>query len=265
LAQLGCYGLAEASLLVSGARWGDPPFLTVDRADLEKGVVTVREPGPGALELVSSGRVQAHHEVRIVDRQTCEEVHDGQVGEIWFRGPSVGAGYWNRTEETTTTFGATLRGDGDRPFLRTGDAGFLHGGQLFVTGRTKDLLIVRGRNLHPEDIEEAAQRSDPRLRPGSAVAFPLQTGEEDAIALLQETTEEDGAALRQLAAGVRRAVTAAVGARVSTIYLVRRRSVLRTSSGKIRRRATQAALEAGRVAVLHVDADTAPSLGMEMA
>ena len=106
-----------------------------------------------------------------------------QEGEIWIAGPSVAAGYWNRPEETARTFGARLAGSGEGPFLRTGDFGFLAGdaataanagGDLFVTGRSKDLIILRGRNLYPQDVELTAERADPALRPGCGAAFAVE-------------------------------------------------------------------------------------------
>jgi acyl-CoA synthetase (AMP-forming)/AMP-acid ligase II len=260
---VGCYGLAEASLLVTGAHREGARFVSVDRAELAADrVVRLPAGDPRALELVSCGGVPPAHDVRIVDPDTGIERARGGAGEIWFRGPSVGEGYWNRPLDTATTFGATLAGAGDPAprYLRTGDLGFLLDGRLYVTGRLKDLIVVRGRNVHPQDVEEAAQRADPRLRPGRGVAVPVPTDEGEGVGLIQETTISDPEELANLARFARRAVLESSGVTLAVVYLVASRSVLRTTSGKLRRRATGAALAAGELTVLREDADASASL-----
>jgi acyl-CoA synthetase (AMP-forming)/AMP-acid ligase II/acyl carrier protein len=229
---VGCYGLAEATLLVSGAHREEPGRVLV----------------LGERELVSSGGLPPDHDVRVVDPETGVELPPGEPGEIWFRGPAAAQGYWRRPEETARTFGASLDG---RTYLRTGDIGILTGGQLYVTGRLKELLVVRGRNVHPYDIEDAAQRADPRLRRGRGVAFSLETAEGEGVGLIQETTATAPEELGHLAAAVSRAVLEAHGIALTAIYLTRRQSVLRTSSGKLRRLATVTAMRNGELAVLH--------------
>src|SRR5262249_18849667 len=147
---LPCYGLAEATLLVSGNPAGRRPTVaSVDSAALGRGDVVEPVAPSTAARLVSSGRPADCHVVAIVAPSTGQPCADGRVGEIWFPGSSVAQGYWNRTEETRAAMGARLAGHDDRTFLRTGDLGFLRDGELFVTGRIKDLIILRGRNIYP--------------------------------------------------------------------------------------------------------------------
>src|SRR4029077_2284192 len=115
---------------------------------------------------------------------------DGQEGEIWISGPSIAQGYWGQPEATEHVFRARLAGGpaeaGEASFLRTGDLGFLRGGELFVTGRLKDLIIIRGRNLYPQDIELTVERSHPALRPGCGAAFSIELGQEERLVVVHE-------------------------------------------------------------------------------
>ncbi|SEH01853.1 nonribosomal peptide synthetase protein BlmVI [Nonomuraea solani] len=238
-ALVGCYGLAEATLLVTGAGPDDRTVLTADRAALEQGRL-VPAAGRETTELVPSGRVAPDHDLLIVDPSALVPCPDGQVGEIWVRGPSVAAGYWKRPDDD---FRAFLSG-GEGPYLRTGDLGLLWEGRLYVTGRIKDLLIVRGRSIHPHDVEDAACVAGGQVRRGAGVAFALAEG----VALVQETTADDGA-LGPLAGEIRTAVLRDLGVRLDAIYLVPKGTVPKTSSGKVRRGAARAAVLAGTVPV----------------
>ncbi len=173
---LPCYGLAEATLFVSGAPPAEAPrVLEVSAAGLERGRPLSADGEP--VPLVSCGRPGAGVEVAVVDPETRARRPPATVGEIWVAGPSVAQGYFGRPEETATTFGARIAGapgGEERRWLRTGDLGFLGpGGELFVTGRRKDLIIVRGRNLYPHDLERTAEAAHPAVRPGGAAAFAL--------------------------------------------------------------------------------------------
>ncbi|MEU4620091.1 fatty acyl-AMP ligase [Actinoplanes sp. NPDC023801] len=227
----GCYGMAEAALLISG-----------DRADR----TAAHERTEG--DRVTSGGLPPGHDVRVVGTDG-RPVADGTPGEIWFRGPSLSDGYWGKPEATAAAFGASLPGDGGG-FLRTGDEGVLAGGRIYVTGRLTDLLIVRGRNIHPHDVERTAQGVDRRLRAGGGAAVALTGPDGERVALIQEAGARDPAELRRLA-------LAAHGALLShhqldaEIVLVAPRSIRKTSSGKIRRSATRDALIAGQLEVLY--------------
>lgn len=252
---VGCYGLAEASLLVTGARRGEPRFTHVLREELGEGkAVECDSADPRAVELADAGGLPPGHDVRIVDPGSGRELPDGAVGEIWASAPSVADGYWRKAEETGAAFGARLPAR-DSGYLRTGDLGVMRGGRLFVTGRLKDVLIVRGRNVHPHDIERVAQQVDRRLRPGGGVAFAILGEDGDGVALLQEVTTRDPEELRGLAAAITGAVLADQQVPLSRLYLVPPRSVLKTSSGKPRRSATRDALHNGEITILHTDGD----------
>ncbi len=185
-----CYGLAEATLMVSGGSGEEPPavrsFLT---GELAQGRAV--EALPGGLEpateraLVGCGRPLGGQRVLVVDPVSRAALAPGRVGEIWVAGPSVASGYWGRPEESEAAFGARLA-TGEGPFLRTGDLGFFRAEELFVTGRIKDLLILRGRNVYPQDVELTAERSHPALRPGGGAAFaPEDEGEERLVLVLE--------------------------------------------------------------------------------
>jgi acyl-CoA synthetase (AMP-forming)/AMP-acid ligase II len=270
---VGCYGLAESTLLVSGARRTDPKILRVSRPALEtcraepadgsRGTACPAGTAAGATEntatVVSCGRIFAEYDVRIADPVSCAPLPDGQVGEIWVAGPSVAKGYWRRAEDTARTFQAILAGDGHLTYLRTGDLGFLRGGQLYVTGRIKDLLIVRGRNVYPHDVEYAAHDAHPLARRGGAAAFTLEA---EQVAVVQETTAAPPQ-LPEVAAAVRRSVLEREGVVLAVVYLVPAREVPKTSSGKVRRRDCRTALLRGELTVLHSDLErgqAAPAL-----
>jgi acyl-CoA synthetase (AMP-forming)/AMP-acid ligase II len=171
------------------------------------------------------------------------------VGEIWVQGPSVAAGYWRRPGLTAETFQSALA-SGERPFLRTGDVGFLWEGELYVTGRIKELVLIRGRNVYPEDVEEAAQAADARLRAGCGAAFAVDGADGEELALVQETTETAPPELDVLIGAVRRRVADSLQLALGAIVLVPPRAVPKTSSGKLRRLACREALGGGELQVL---------------
>ena len=163
-----CYGLAEATLLVTGGdKHTAPTIRAFDSADLQRGVV--REvPDPttdGVVRLVAAGKTMLDQQIAIVDPETLKECPAGAMGEIWVAGASVAQGYWGRPELSASTFAArTAAGNG--PYLRTGDLGFIDGGELFIGGRLKDLIIVRGVNHYPQDLELTVEQAHPDLQPG---------------------------------------------------------------------------------------------------
>ena len=239
-----CYGLAEGTLFVSGGPWGEgPSTLDVSRAAL--GEKRVRPATAGdRLRLVASGAPSSGQTVRIVDPETLNPCDDRRVGEIWVSGDSVAEAYWNKPAESRAAFGARVSGD-ERRYLRTGDLGFMDDGQLFVTGRLKDLIILNGRNYYPQDLELAAERSHPSLRPGHAAAFALTGAEEDRerLALALEVTRHHRETENEAVfSAVRRALAEREGVLPDVIVLVRQNGIPRTSSGKVQRRATRSML-----------------------
>ncbi|MGJ7485537.1 amino acid adenylation domain-containing protein [Variovorax sp. LT2P21] len=236
------YGLAETVLGVTLSTSDHPPrLMALDAQALQHDrVVPARGNGTAAVRLVGCGLPLARTTLRIVDPATGAVAAADAVGEIWVQSPSVGHGYWRQPELTEAGFGARLA-DVDGPFLRTGDLGFLaEDGELFVTGRLKDLLIVHGGNHYPQDIEWTAEHAHPALRPGYGAAFSVETSEGEALVLALETerrTRDDAA--QAAAAAVRRAIGEAHGLPVEAVVLVRSGSLPRSSSGKIQRRATR--------------------------
>ncbi|HYO62471.1 MAG TPA: condensation domain-containing protein, partial [Pyrinomonadaceae bacterium] len=235
-----CYGLAEATLLVTAAARDEGPALVRVAADaLEQNrVVEAEADGEGVRALVGCGGSSQGQSLLVVNPETLVPCGPSEVGEIWVAGPSVAGGYWRRPEETAHTFGAYLRETGEGPFLRTGDLGFLRAGELFVTGRLKDLLIVRGRNLYPQDIERTAEESHAALRPGCGAAFAVEVAGEERVVVVQEVERGAGGRLPADAlANVRQALGEEHDLQAHAVLLVKANSVPKTSSGKVRRRA----------------------------
>jgi acyl-CoA synthetase (AMP-forming)/AMP-acid ligase II len=245
------WGLAEATLLNTLGRYrGEDSTIHVNMSDL--GVRRV-QPVPAEAEhsrtLVSCGTVAPGMAVAIVDTETGRRCQEGEVGEIWLSGPSVAAGYWLRPDETERVFANRLDGN-DALYLATGDLGFLAGGELFITGRLKDMIIHRGQNHYPQDIENTVQQIGRELRPSCGAAFALELHEDEFAVVVQEVVthrEWDGPALLR---EVRRAVAAEHDLPLDGVFLVKPRSVPKTSSGKLQRRGCREALLAGELPVL---------------
>jgi acyl-CoA synthetase (AMP-forming)/AMP-acid ligase II len=229
-----CYGLAEATLLVTGgARFEAPRVLTVEPETLAREGRAV--PADEGRPLVSVGWPDPGHELVIVDVDSARVLADGEVGEIWLKGPSVAAGYWRRDKETAESFEA-VTADGRGPFLRTGDLGFIHDGELFVTGRMKDVVIVNGRNIYPADVERVCELASSGIRRGCGVTFGIENDAgEERIAVVYEVRADDEAELSEILDDLRRAVTREVSSEPEAIVLVEPRSVAKTSSGKVQR------------------------------
>jgi acyl-CoA synthetase (AMP-forming)/AMP-acid ligase II len=246
-----CYGLAEATLLVTASVPGTLPVrMDVEPQALEKGVAkSPGAAGQGSKQLVSSGRAHDDHEVVIVDRSTTLPIADRMVGEVWVAGPSVADSYWDRPALSAETFGVALPGFPGRRFLRTGDLGFLADGYLYITGRIKELMIIHGRNILPQDVESIGQAADGRLRPGCGAAFALDD-DTDRAALVQETTITDPQQAAELLPRIRQAVQERLGIVLRTIVLVPAHAVPKTSSGKVRRLHTRELLTTGRLPVI---------------
>lgn len=228
------YGLAEATLMVAGAS----AFKSV--------------PGEGR-DMTSCGIPQAGNEVLIVCPDTFESLPDGETGEIWVQGPSVAGGYWRRPELTREVFEAEVAGR-DGVFLRTGDLGFMRAGELVVSGRRKDLIIIRGRNIYPQDVELTVAASHVALRPGTGAAFAVEAAGQERLVLVQEVSRDW---LRrfdtiEVAAAVRRAVLRDHGVDPLTLVLVRPWTVPLTTSGKVQRQLCRQKFLAGQLPTLAV-------------
>lgn len=243
-----CYGLAEATLLVSGgSKFSAPVVVPFRSSDLERRRVVEIEPeAPDAHPLVGCGQSMPDQEIRIVDPERGTLCEENEIGEIWVRGSSVAQGYWNRPEETDRVFGARLAG-GEGPFLRTGDLGFMRGDELFVTGRMKDLLIVRGANHYPQDIEATVERAHPGVRPGCTAVFAVPRHGEQELVIVQEVERTQMNQPRPVIDAIRRRVTLEHELVFDAILLIRPGTIPKTSSGKIQRNACREAFLAGQL------------------
>lgn len=248
---LPCYGLAEATLIVSGTLRTDG-FVAVPAEAVGKWDEILSRPADGARSLVGCGRIVGGQDVRIVaDGRPCPP---GEVGEIWVRGDSVGRGYFRDPALSREIFGATLA-DGTGPFLRTGDLGRLaDDGELFVMGRLKDVLIIRGVNHYPQDIERSAEAAAPDARPGCSVAFTVDgpAGEEAAVLLeCDSRARRRGIDWAAMTDAVRTRIAVDQDLSVRVVLFVAAGEVPKTSSGKLRRNETRRMVLAGEFEVLH--------------
>jgi acyl-CoA synthetase (AMP-forming)/AMP-acid ligase II len=218
-----CYGLAEGTLMVTGGR------------PLRKPVFRERaQPSGQPRSVAGCGSPDRDHAVRIVDPERREPLPEGQVGEIWTAGPSVASRYWRRPAETERCFAGHLA-TGQGPFLRTGDLGFTQDGELFVTGRIKDLVIVGGRNHYPTDVELACEAMSPELRKGCGAAFGFEREGRERIGVVYEVADRPGRDDDAVIAAIRRATAHAIDAQVDAVVLIAPRTIPKTSSGKVQR------------------------------
>ncbi|HEY2736614.1 MAG TPA: fatty acyl-AMP ligase, partial [Polyangiales bacterium] len=242
-----CYGMAEATLLLSVGSGRIPASIrTYAASSIAAGRAEIlsEDARPGApnehersRRLVSCGPAQPAGALRIVDPQRSIELAEREIGEIWAMSPSVASGYWHRPDETRATFHARLRDSGEGPFLRTGDLGFFDRGELFVTGRLKDSIIVRGKKHYPQDIERTVQRLDPALSTDAGAAFAIEIEGSERVCVVQELDQRMRPDLPALLAAIPRAILADHELALHALVLVKRGTLLKTSSGKIRRRA----------------------------
>lgn len=234
-----CYGMAEATLIVSGGlRAALPVVRTFDGKSLENNTVVDALPDEAdSRELVGCGGNLLDQRIVIADRDKQASVPDDCVGEVWVAGPSVAQGYWNQPEATAKTFHAFLKDTGEGPFLRTGDLGFLKDGELFITGRLKDLIIIRGRNYYPQDIEQTVGNAHPLIRPGQGAAVVVSVGGRERLAIVFEVERGKNHNFPEIMDVIRREVAAEHELPVDAIVLIKAGSVPKTSSGKIQRHA----------------------------
>ncbi len=280
------YGLAEATLFVSTTPMGEPPkIVNVDRDELNNHrFVEVPDDSPKAVAQASAGKVGVAEWAAIVDSETASELPDGQIGEIWISGQNMGTGYWGKEDETRETFHNILKSrtnpshaegaTDDATWVRTGDYGAFYEGQLYITGRVKDLVIIDGRNHYPQDLEYSAQEASRALRTGYVAAFSVPANQlpdevfDNAHSGLKrdpEDTSEQLVIVAERAPGthkldfapiaddIRAAIAVRHGVTVRDVLLTAAGAIPRTSSGKIGRRACRSAyldgsLRSGKVA-----------------
>ncbi|BAZ29704.1 AMP-dependent synthetase and ligase [Cylindrospermum sp. NIES-4074] len=248
-----CYGMAETTLIISGGLKSSQPILKyLEAASLEQNRVVTAQNQEANATIVGCGQNLSDQKIVIVDPQSLQQCQPDQVGEIWVSGPSVALGYWNRSEQTQETFHAYLAETGEGPFLRTGDLGFLQDGELFITGRLKDVIIIRGQNHYPQDIELTTQKSDPALRYDCGAAFTVEVNGLERLVIVQEV---ERSYLRKLnvnaiVGNVRQAVANNHGLQVYAVALIKTGTIPKTSSGKIQRHACRSGFLAGTLNVV---------------
>ncbi len=239
-----CYGLAESTLYVAGGGKAASPVI---------------EPAPPARPRVGCGQPAPGHQLVIAHPETRTPCPEGEVGEIWVRGLSVAQGYWNQPAETETTFQAYLAESGEGPFLRTGDLGLVQRGELFVTGRMKELMIIDGRNLYPHDLEHTVAQYHSGFVAGGGVAFSIDGPGGERLVIVQEVKREylQKTALPPLVSAVRQAIATEYEASVYGVALVKPGCIPKTSSGKPQRlQCRQAYLQQTLDPVLTCQAET---------
>ncbi len=274
------YGMAETTLLISGNLSPDgPKWLTIDKEAFQEGTIIEQEASEETIEVVSCGQTWQNHEGRIVNPDTLELCAENKVGELWFRGGSVAKGYWENPEKTKEIFEAYIKDTGEGPFLRTGDLAFMKDGQIYITGRLKDLLVIRGSNYYPQDLEFVCSQSHESLVANSTAAFSVDTDAGEQLVIVQEVTRT---AIRSInAEEVFEAIVANISAEyqlsVYDIMLLIPGKILKTSSGKIQRQGNKKAYLTGGFEPIaqwrsgeltsepddQRDADTKPSMGTE--
>lgn len=236
------YGLAEATLVVSNGHVGAPMISKrISKAALTQRRVVDESDPARAQALVACGHTNPQHgqNVRIIDESTCRICPPGVIGEIWVAGPSIAHGYWGRDQQSAETFGARIVDSDEGPFLRTGDLGFIDDGQLYITGRIKDVIIVRGANHYPQDIEATVEAADPAINAAGVAAFGFRDPEsdEEQIGIVAEIARTS---MRQIDAptlirNIRRFVLEAHEIVVGDVVLIRPGALPKSSSGKVQR------------------------------
>jgi acyl-CoA synthetase (AMP-forming)/AMP-acid ligase II len=237
------YGLAEATVFVSASDPTGPKFSSFIRSELASGLAAPAGNDVDATTLVSAGK-PAGQRVCIVDPVDRTVRADGEVGEIWVHGPNLATSYWGQPERSEEVFNGCLAGgDAGLPvagWLRTGDLGMYHEGELYVTGRLKDLIIVDGKNHYPHDIEQTVQDAHPAVRPGRVAAFGIPTDAGEGIVVVMERgAGADAVGAVEISLAVRRAVAAAHDLKLRDVHILEQEKVIRTSSGKIARAANR--------------------------
>jgi acyl-CoA synthetase (AMP-forming)/AMP-acid ligase II len=253
-----CYGLAEATLITSGGLKAAPPVVfMVQSAALEHNrVVAASKEDDGARTLVGCGQALGDQKIVIAHPDTLTTCLPGEIGEIWISGPSVAQGYWKRAEETDQTFRAHLADTGEGPFLRTGDLGFLRDGELFVTGRLKDLIIIDGVNHYPQDIELTVEESHPAVRPSCCAAFSVEIEGQERLVIMAEVERryqlkrEQPFDVEAVIQSIKRTVGRYHELAVYAVLLLKPGTIPKTSSGKIQRHICRANYLTGSLDVL---------------
>ena len=248
------YGLAENTLLATTKPKGTRPvFLGVETSAMEQDKVVVTDPEreEGIRIMAGCGKKVCDTIIAIADPQSMTAKADNEVGEVWIKDPSVAQGYWKRPDVTKATFDAYLQDTREGPFLRTGDLGFLHEGELYITGRIKDLIIIRGTNHYPQDIEWSVQELHTALRPDYGAAFSIQDRGEERLIVVQEVERRSGDLdTETIIADIKQEIAEQHEIQVYGVVLAKSGNILKTASGKIQRRACQDRFLTGTLTII---------------
>nr|WP_322785848.1 hybrid fatty acyl-AMP ligase/type I polyketide synthase [Stanieria cyanosphaera] len=247
-----CYGMAESTLLITGGnKQAEPVLKSFDKLAIEENRAVAPTDSEMATALVGCGQNIQQQQLILVNTDTFTQCSEGEIGEIWVNSASVAQGYWRNRELTETIFQASLA-TGEKPWLRTGDLGFLQAGELFVTGRLKDLIIIRGRNYYPQDIELTVDNAHPAVRAGNSAAFAVEIEGEEKLVIVQEIERSYLRKLNVTAVtkAIRKAVTEQHELNPYAIVLLKTGSIPKTSSGKIQRHACKAGFLEGSLQVV---------------
>ncbi|MDH6061785.1 AMP-binding protein [Chrysosporum bergii ANA360D] len=244
-----CYGMAEITVFATGGdKQQQPVIKQIKATELEKNLAVQAETlSTDSREIVGCGHPHQDTNIIIVNPESLTENQPGEIGEIWVSSPSVAAGYWQRPQATAETFSAVLPDNQATAYLRTGDLGFISAGELFITGRLKDLIIIRGRNHYPQDIEITVEKSHPALRANSGAAFTVETEGEQKLVVVQEIERTHLRHLNkdEIVEAINQAVATEHELAIDSIVFLKPGSIAKTSSGKIQRRACQQMFLAG--------------------
>ncbi|NJL21582.1 MAG: fatty acyl-AMP ligase [Leptolyngbyaceae cyanobacterium SM1_3_5] len=251
-----CYGMAESTLIISGGfKSALPTVRKVQSAALEQNRVvdaTAQTDEDDVRSIIGCGWGWLDQKMAIVDPNTKTLCPPGSIGEIWVSSSSIAQGYWNQPDQTEQLFHAHLADTGEGPFLRTEDLGFWQDGELFITGRLKDIIIIRGQNHYPQDIELTVSRSHPALKLNSGAAFSVDFKGAEKLVVAQEIDRNhlNNLDVKAIVSNIRQAVSAQHGLEVYAVVLVKTGRIPKTSSGKIRRHACKAAFLTGSLEII---------------
>ena len=248
---LPCYGMAETTLIVTGGPHAAGPIIThFDARSLDtQRVIPCSVEDENARALVACGQVLPGESIMVVEASSKEILEEDSIGEIWVQSPSVGKGYWEKEEATRETFHA-ITNQGDGPYLKTGDLGFIHSGQLYIAGRLKDMIIVRGVNRYPQDIELTVEQSNTSMQSGLVAAFAVNADDRERLIIAAEVNRRVGDDWSKVIDDIRRSVALQHDLPPDAVYLVRFGTLPRTSSGKIQRHACKQQYHAGSLTIV---------------
>ncbi len=242
-----CYGMAETTLMVSAS-----PYKTgyqtklVNTEKLELGII--QQDAESTKKLVSCGKIDESYELKIVDLEKKIETMPFEIGEVWLKGPSLAKGYWNRS---TSTFNSYLE-NGDGPYFKTGDLGFIENNELFITGRIKELIIIRGKNYYPVDIEQTVMKSNKAIRKGCVAAFSEVEHETENLVIVAEIKNNAlNPDFEDITATIKRSILSEFGIKPNSVYLVLAKQLPKTTSGKMQRLKTRDYINKEKIEILH--------------